>query len=170
VSTEKDGVTQTIYADPRNPALADPGFKLDVQKAALVVIDPQNDFLSPAGASWFAFGESIVANDTVRHLDQLFAAAKGAGIAVVVSLHYYYPTDHAWNFGGPLEKVMHDISMFDRKGALTLEGFEGSGADSLSNSSRIFSMERRLLHRLTRFTARKPMILSCNFGREACHR
>lgn len=26
---------------------------------------------------------------------------------------------------------MHDIAMFDRKGALTLEGFEGSGADFL---------------------------------------
>mgnify|MGYP000515919436 FL=1 len=27
--------------------------------------------------------------------------------------------------------MMHEISMFDRKGALTVEGFTGSGADWL---------------------------------------
>ncbi len=48
---------------------------------------------------------------------------------VAVSPHYYYPTDHGWRFGGPLEKLMHAIGMFDRQGPLTLEGFEGSGAD-----------------------------------------
>ncbi|MFQ5982296.1 MAG: isochorismatase family protein, partial [Woeseiaceae bacterium] len=41
------------------------------------------------------------------------------------------PTDHAWKFGGTDEKMMHEINMFDRNGALTLEGFSGSGADWL---------------------------------------
>lgn len=50
---------------------------------------------------------------------------------MAVSPHYYYPCDHEWHFGGPLEKVMHSICMFDRKGPNTLDGFEGSGADSL---------------------------------------
>ena len=36
-----------LYADPAEPALPATGFKLDLSKAALVVIDPQNDFLSP---------------------------------------------------------------------------------------------------------------------------
>lgn len=48
---------------------------------------------------------------------------------MAVSPHYYYPCDHDWNFGGPLEKLMHQIGMFDRKGALTSEGLENSGAD-----------------------------------------
>ncbi len=34
-------------------------------------------------------------------------------------------------FSGPLEKLMHKIGMFDRKGQLTLDGFEGSGANSM---------------------------------------
>ncbi len=33
--------------------------------------------------------------------------------------------------GETLEKVMHDINMFDRRGSLNLEGFTGSGADWL---------------------------------------
>ena len=50
---------------------------------------------------------------------------------VFISPHYYYPTDHGWKFGGAVETMMHSINMFDRQGALTLTGFEGSGADWL---------------------------------------
>lgn len=118
-----------IYGDPVNPALPPTGFTLNKSQAALVVVDPQNDFLSPDGVTWPFVGESITENHTVPHLLELFKAAKAANITVAVSPHYYYPTDHAWEFGGPLEKLMHQIGMFGRKGALTLEGFDGSGAD-----------------------------------------
>lgn len=120
-----------LYANPENPSLPDTNMELDISKAALVVIDPQIDFLSPEGVTWPFFGESITENNTVDNLDSLFSAAKSAGITVAVSPHYYYPTDHEWNFGGGLEKLMHKIGMFDRKGSLTLEGFENSGADFL---------------------------------------
>ncbi|MEK6367527.1 cysteine hydrolase family protein [Burkholderia gladioli] len=119
------------YADPSDPALPPTGFRLDRTKAALVVVDPQNDFLSPSGVSWPYFGESIVENGTVDHLETLFRTAKQAGIPVAVSPHYYYPCDHGWQFGGPLEKTMHALGMFERKGPVTLEGYEGSGADFL---------------------------------------
>lgn len=99
------------------------------EDTALVITDPQNDFLSPDGATWELVGESVTENQTVEHLEQLIRSAKEAGYGVFVSPHYYYPTDHAWQFGGTLEKVMHEINMFDRSGALSLEGFEGSGAD-----------------------------------------
>ncbi|CAG9220634.1 Isochorismatase [Burkholderia gladioli] len=119
------------YADPSDPALPPTGFQFDRTKAALVVVDPQNDFLSPSGVSWPYFGESIVENGTVDHLETLFRTAKQAGIPVAVSPHYYYPCDHGWQFGGPLEKTMHALGMFERKGPVTLEGYEGSGADFL---------------------------------------
>ena len=59
----------------------------------------------------------------------MFKAAKKAGIEVMISPHYYYPTDKGWKFEGALEKVMHNIGMFDRKSPYSMEGFEGSGAD-----------------------------------------
>ena len=77
-------------------------------------------------------GESVTENNTVEHIESLFKAAKKSGIPVFISPHYYYPTDHGWHFEGALEKVMHEINMFDRKGPLNLEGFEGSGADWLA--------------------------------------
>jgi nicotinamidase-related amidase len=98
---------------------------------ALVITDPQNDFLSPDGATWQLVGESVTENGTVENIERLFKAAKNNGIAVFISPHYYYPTDHGWKFGGTVEKMMHDIGMFGRQGALSLQDFEGSGADWL---------------------------------------
>jgi nicotinamidase-related amidase len=112
--------------------LPDPGMVIDREHTALVITDPQNDFLSPEGATWGIIGESVVENKTVEHLKRLLEAAKQNDIPVFVSPHYYYPTDHGWKFEGALETVMHDIGMFDRKDALSLEDFEGSGADWLS--------------------------------------
>ncbi len=101
------------------------------QDTALLITDPQNDFLSPEGATWDLVGESVTENGTVENIEALLKAAKQNGIQVFISPHYYYPTDHGWKFEGTLEKVMHDINMFDRKGPLDLEGFDGSGADWL---------------------------------------
>ncbi len=112
--------------------LPDPGMVIDREHTALVITDPQNDFLSPEGATWGIIGDSVVENKTVEHLERLLETAKQNDIPVFVSPHYYYPTDHGWKFEGALEKVMHDIGMFDRKDALSLENFEGSGADWLS--------------------------------------
>jgi nicotinamidase-related amidase len=98
---------------------------------AVVVIDPQNDFLSEEGATWQLVGDSVTENNTIENIERLFKAAKNNGFEVFVSPHYYYPTDHGWKFGGTVEKIMHEINMFGRGGALSLDGFRGSGADWL---------------------------------------
>jgi nicotinamidase-related amidase len=117
------------YADPPNPVLPDVGMELDLSRTALLVTDPQIDFLSPRGAAWGVFGESITEHGTVENLGRLFEASKRAGIPVVISPHYYYPFDHRWNFAATGETLMHKLRMFDRRDPLSLEGFDGSGAD-----------------------------------------
>ncbi len=111
--------------------LPKPDIVLDPQRVALVVTDPQNDFLSPQGVTWGVVGESVTENNTVEHLDQLFTAAHDQDMPVFISPHYYYKHDHGWKFEGALEALMHQINMFDRVGPLNLRGFEGSGADWL---------------------------------------
>jgi len=98
---------------------------------ALVLTDPQNDFLSPDGVTWELVGKSDQENSTVEHIEQLLIAAKDNDMLVFVSPHYYFPHDHQWQFGGTLELKMHEIGMFDRPGPLDLQGFAGSGADWL---------------------------------------
>ena len=94
---------------------------------AVLVTDPQNDFLSEQGVTWQLVGDSVTENKTVENIERLIQAAKSNGYEVFISPHYYYPTDHGWKFEGTLEKVMHDINMFDRKGTLSLEGFHRVG-------------------------------------------
>jgi nicotinamidase-related amidase len=110
--------------------LPDPGFEID-GTTAIVITDPQNDFLSPDGVTWGVVGESVTKNGTVENLETLFKLAEANGIKVFISPHYYYKHDHSWKFEGALEKLMHNISMFDRGDQLNKEGFEGSGADFL---------------------------------------
>ena len=114
-----------------NAALPDPGVIIVSGRTALVITDPQIDFLSPDGVAWGVVGKSVTENNTVENIDSLFEAAKTNDMPVFVSPHYYYPTDHGWHFEGALEALMHAIHMFDREGALTTKGFEGSGADFL---------------------------------------
>lgn len=110
--------------------LPDPGFTVD-ENTAIVITDPQNDFLSPDGVTWGVVGQSVTDNNTVDNIEALFKVAKEKGITVFVSPHYYYKHDHSWQIEGALEVLMHKIGMFDRTDALSTEGFEGSGADWL---------------------------------------
>ncbi len=117
------------YADPAEPALPKTDVEVTRGNTALVVTDPQIDFLSPDGVTWGVVGESVTEHNTVANIGRLLKAAKETDMTVAISPHFYFPTDHGWKFSGPLEKLMHNIGMFDRKGPLTTEGFEGSGAD-----------------------------------------
>ncbi len=117
------------YDPPAKPALPPSDMILDLKRTALVVTDPQVDFLSPKGVTWGVVGKSVEEHNTVQNIDRLFAAAKKTGLTVAISPHYYYPTDKGWKFEGALEKLMHKIGMFDRPSAYTTQGFENSGAD-----------------------------------------
>lgn len=117
------------YAPPAEPALPPSNMELDLKRTALVVTDPQVDFLSPEGVTWGVVGASVTQHNTVDNIDRLFVAAKKADMTVAISPHYYYPTDKGWRFEGALEKLMHKIGMFDRPSAYNMEGFTNSGAD-----------------------------------------
>ena len=80
--------------------LPNPGFTIDPKTTALVVTDPQNDFLNPTGVAWGVVGKSVTKNRTVENLTDLFRAAKEVDIPVFISPHYYYPLDHRWQFEG----------------------------------------------------------------------
>jgi len=129
--TAREGLADSHdpYAYPANSALPPSNMELDLKRTALVVTDPQIDFLSPKGVTWALVGKNVTELNTVENIGRLFAAAKKAGIIVAVSPHYYFPTDKGWRFEGALEKVMHKIGMFNRTSAYSLEGFENSGAD-----------------------------------------
>lgn len=118
-----------MYDDPSETSLPKTSVDVGLSDTALVVTDPQVDFLSEKGVAWGVVGESVQELGTVENIGRLLAVAKDVDMNVFISPHHYYPTDHGWRFSGPLEALMHQIGMFDREGPYTLEGFEGSGAD-----------------------------------------
>src|SRR5262245_46472412 len=114
----------------RNMVLPNPGMIIEQPRTALVITDLQNDFLSPGGAGWDLLKDSLARNNTIENIEALLRAARDGGYPVIISPHYYYPTDRRWvAAGGALERLMAEFSVFARKGPLTLDGFEGSGAD-----------------------------------------
>ena len=69
---------------------------MDVNRdnTALLLTDPQNDFLSVDGVTWNLVGESVKEKNTVENIEGLLKAAKENRISVFISPHYYYPHDH----------------------------------------------------------------------------
>ncbi len=134
-------VLATNYAYAQLP---DPGFNID-ENTAIVITDPQNDFLSSNGVTWGVVGESVTANNTVNNIETLFEIAEEKNIKVFVSPHYYFPHDHEWKIEGALEVLMHKIKMFDRTDALSVEGFEGSGADWLDTYKKYINSENVII-------------------------
>lgn len=132
LSSQSAAPTLPHYAGRRaDVPIPRPGLQPQKGRVGVLVTDPQNDFLSPKGVAWGVVGESVTENHTVENIELLLKTAKSTDVPVFVSPHYYYPHDHRWKFSGALEVLMHDIGMFDRKGPLTQEAFEGSGADWL---------------------------------------
>ena len=125
-------VTLVLFIGVTNIFAQLPDNEFDIDSVtAIVITDPQNDFLSPQGVTWGVVGESVIANNTVENLETLFKLAEANGIKVFISPHYYYDHDHSWKFEGALEKLMHNINMFDRGDQLSTDNFSGSGADFL---------------------------------------
>lgn len=78
--------------------------------------------------------------------------------------HYYYPTDGSWQSGGTVETMMHEIGMSGRKGALSVDGFDGSGADWLERYNPTSRTGRRPSRARTRSTGRRRTTLCCSFA------
>ncbi|KKK96739.1 hypothetical protein LCGC14_2659760, partial [marine sediment metagenome] len=62
---------------------------LDRSRTALLIIDPQNDFLSEGGVAWPLVGDGVKNTKVVEHLVALRSAAKKAGVPVFYCPHYY---------------------------------------------------------------------------------
>jgi nicotinamidase-related amidase len=83
-------------------------------RTALLIIDPQVDFLSPSSVIWDVIGEEVERVGVVPNLVRLRSAARAAGLPVFYSPHYY--SDHEydnWTHLNPLEHLMFSRRMFD---------------------------------------------------------
>ena len=79
---------------------------LDPQTTALVVVDPQNDFLSEVGVVWDLVGAMVEEHGVVGKLKSLVEKAQSAGVTVVYSPHYYDKEYQAWENPNFIDQLM----------------------------------------------------------------
>ena len=114
------------------PLLAgDAPLQLEKGRTALVVTDPQNDFLDKNGIAYGLFADNLKELGTIENIEKLFIAAKQRSIPVFVSPHAYFQHDHTWDNPGALQKQLLELKVFDRKDAVYATGLKGAGADFL---------------------------------------
>ncbi|MES9831597.1 MAG: cysteine hydrolase [Candidatus Thiodiazotropha sp. DIVDIV] len=105
--------------------------KLVKEKTALLVTDPQNDFLDEKGIAYGLFADNIKALGTIPNIEKLFLTAKQISMPVFVSPHAYFQHDHSWSNPGALQKQLLELKVFNRKDAVYATGLKGAGADFL---------------------------------------
>lgn len=89
--------------------LPDVAFSLDPALAAVVLVDPQAEFLAETGAAAHLYRESLQENATIANLLRLLAAAAEGGIPLFVCPHDCSPSDRDWDVGGTMELLMQTV-------------------------------------------------------------
>ena len=87
----------------------------DKEIAALLVIDPYNDFISEGGKYWNRLKAVAEANGCVPHMLQVLSAARKAGLRVFYALHHRYrPGDYeTWTYIAPIQKANRSSKSFE---------------------------------------------------------
>ena len=96
------------------------------------ITDPQNDFLSPDGVTWGVVGKNVDGQQHRREHRRTVRRGQGRRHAGVHLAALLLPARPRLAVRGCARGADAPIGMFDRKDALSLEGFEGSGADWLA--------------------------------------
>ncbi|KAB1187336.1 MULTISPECIES: cysteine hydrolase [Haloferax] len=87
-------------------------------RTALLITDPQVDFLKPESVVWDHVGETVEENNVVDNLVKLRDAAREGGIRVFYSPHYYESDEYEnWTHLNSIDQIMFDTRMFDRAGS-----------------------------------------------------
>src|SRR5215471_13508386 len=89
--------------------------KYDKAIAALLVIDPYNDFISEGGKIWGRLKAVAEANGCVPHMAQVLNAARKAGLHVFYALHHRdRPGDYeTWKDVAPIQKAAWRSKVFE---------------------------------------------------------
>lgn len=102
---------------------------LDKARTAVLITDPQNDFLHPKGKLYGLLKDNLQELGTIDNIEALMKAAKKTDIALAVDPLVYTALDGNWINTGALQKQLLDMKALHRASVNDPKGFEGSGAD-----------------------------------------
>lgn len=86
---------------------------IDPSRTGVLIVDPQNDFLSEGGAVWDLVGNGVKETKVLENLVELREAARAAHVPVFYSPHYYTDEEYErWQHLNPIDELMFDRRMF----------------------------------------------------------
>lgn len=97
-------------------------FKPNPGNTAIVITDPQNDFLSPGGKGYHLTKKIIEQYNTLQNLELLISTAMSKGYQLFISPHYIYPHDYSWQFTGAEQKMLLKLRVFQKQNDYTSVG------------------------------------------------
>jgi len=90
---------------------------IDSERTAVLITDPQIDFLKPESVVWDKVGETVEENGVVEKLVTLREAAREGDVPVIYSPHYYRDAEYdSWEHLNTIDQIMFDTRMFDVDG------------------------------------------------------
>lgn len=85
---------------------------IPAEKAAIVLIEPQNDFLSPGGTMYAHIAEQLAERGVIGNLQALLAGARAKGIKIFyVPFHSYEKGFPELKAGGPAVEGLRGVEM-----------------------------------------------------------
>lgn len=93
---------------------------------AVIIIDPYNDFLHPKGKLSGMLADSLAETNTIKHLQEMVAAARAHKIPIYYGLHQQMKPGFiaGWNHATPLQKSQQHNVAFE-EGSWGVEMYEG---------------------------------------------
>ncbi|OYR40605.1 cysteine hydrolase [Halorubrum sp. Ib24] len=90
---------------------------MDADSTAVLITDPQIDFLKPESVVWDKVGETVEENAVVDKLRRLCDAAREGDMPVFYSPHEYEDAEYeSWEHLNTIDQIMFDTRMFDTAG------------------------------------------------------
>lgn len=102
---------------------------LDKAHTAVLITDPQNDFLREDGKLYGLLKSNLQALGTIDNIEHLMKTAKAQGVLLAVDPLVYTQLDSGWTHAGALQRQLLDMKALHRAAQHDPNGFEGSGAD-----------------------------------------
>ncbi len=112
----------TASADVKLPTL-------EKARTAVLITDPQNDFLRKDGKLYKLLADNLKQLDTIDNIERLMKTSKKQGFPLAVDPLVYTTLDTNWGNAGALQRQLLDMQALHRTSLGDPKGFEGSGAD-----------------------------------------
>jgi biuret amidohydrolase len=120
------GALAFSVADAAEPK-AVPSF--DRGRTAVLITDPQNEFLREDGKLYPLLADNLKELGTIDNIAKLMETAKATNVALAVDPLVYTANDAGWTHPGALQKQLIEMKALHRAALNDPKGFEGSGAD-----------------------------------------